>query len=245
MSKWCTVATLISAADLPVPFSLAGEVIISTIPDWLKTEDMMEGLGWNDRERFSLCRYALIKEYDAESLGDPDPNWRGATPLSKQSTVLQTIHLANLALWISKPSSVRCLQAFALHASDGTWLRREFRQIDRILTSREESSTELEMRDLLLARAIHSTLIALPIDGTIWVAARTLYAALTTEYWPTRYLLLWVVLEGCTAQLTPWKSPSDCLSDWRFFFHRKEGKHENYLTRRNQLTRRDQRSSTE
>ena len=107
--KWCTIAPIPywdigEPLDEPVNFGCG--VILWVVPNWLKEEQITKHLSEFHREQLLHVKFALMVEYDADSLREPDSGWRGQQPRSKQDRALELITLANLALWIAMPSSI-------------------------------------------------------------------------------------------------------------------------------------------
>jgi len=196
MPNWSTVAVVEYPFELVVPVSLANGVVISAIPDWIRDKEMMEGLGLLDHNYLQACRYALVKEYEASSFGDPDANSNDNPPKSKQFTALEAVLLADLSLWVANPCSIACHMVFVAEYLGNSWERIQFRHVAPILKAANESDKRLDKTDLDLARQLPDAILALPKEGTVWTAIKTLWEALKTQYWPTRYILFWVVLEA-------------------------------------------------
>jgi hypothetical protein len=194
--KWCTIAPVHYEDHLEVPCNLANGVVLSPSPDWLKKEEILKDLGLADRENLTRHQYALMKEYDANSLGEPDPEWHGKTPRSKQDAALEMIQLADLALWLASPSSIGFSRIIVADFRTGTWSRVEFTRVDPLLPRRKDLDNEVKKGDLESATELHSGLAALAREGAVWISARTLWAALKQEEWTVRYLMLWIVLEA-------------------------------------------------
>ena len=197
MSKrWCTVVPLHHWGTIEVPFKLADDVVIATSPAWIQSEEILNDLASDDREILKGRRYVLMREYDADSYGDPDREWSGKSPRSKQDKALETIQLANLALWIVKPCSIGFSRILIADCPQGTWNRVYCGRDYPLTPHTNDIGNKLDRNDLILATKLHSTLCLLAKDGVVWIAARTLWVALKQMEWPIRYLHLWIVLEA-------------------------------------------------
>jgi hypothetical protein len=146
---------------------------------------------------FQKARLAFVAKYEADSMGDPDPDWKGLSPRSKQDRALDAIRFANIAAWLARSSALGF--EFFLHLNvekiggvtiwhSGTFFAlRTHPDYDRAI---------LDTADLLKARELAAALATVPRPGVLATAARMLWFALTEEQWDARFLLLWVALEA-------------------------------------------------
>jgi hypothetical protein len=195
-TKWCTIAPLAYWGFLDVPFSLANSVILSSMPNWVREEEIKKNVGMAGSEVLEDGQYALVREYEADSLGEPDPEWHKKPPRSKQSTAHEAIQLADFALWLAKPSSIGFKLIIHADEQTGTWRWRHLGRSNQLLPHAKDEASLIEKGELDLAHKLHSALLNLPRDGAVWIAVRTLWQGLTQEEWTVRYLLLWIVLEA-------------------------------------------------
>ena len=71
-------------------------VILHHVPDWLKEERIIKHLDDYHREQLMHeAKFVLMGEYDADSLGDPDPEWQGQKPRSKQDRAIELIQFGS------------------------------------------------------------------------------------------------------------------------------------------------------
>jgi hypothetical protein len=198
--RWCTVAPL-HAWDIDVhldePVHLGRGVTLSHVPDWLTEERIIRHLSDYHREQLiHNIRFVLMLEYDADSLGDPDTEWQGQKPRSKQDRALELFQLANLALWLVYPSSIGFDFVIDLDCPANTWSFRHVSEVPRLIPYERDCDHQFIKRDLDLARELYGSLTDLPRDGAAWIAVHALWKALVAEWWEVRYLLLWVGLEA-------------------------------------------------
>lgn len=95
--------------DLPagsrIPFGT--KFVLQDVPEWLRQDEhILNDIGRTDRDLTLAAKHALIAEYDADSLGMPDPEWKGMRPRSIQELRFQLAFLANMAIWLIQPSRV-------------------------------------------------------------------------------------------------------------------------------------------
>jgi len=219
---WCTIAPLTADRrglnfDLAEPFDLGNRVALSPRPDWLTRESITKNLGWVQREvLIGQARYALRVDYEAASLGDPDPSWKGEAR-SIQDTSAECLYMANVALWLARPSPA----AFGLvvHAEkhDDEWVHRQSFFFDSVKVHENDQRNGLGRHDLTQARTLNVALAGLPRDGAPWASARVLWKALTEDWWEGRYLLLWVALEALFGPLSPGETTYRLSQNLAFF----------------------------
>jgi len=176
--------------------------VLQDVPDWVRNETFLDYLSYWDRESVRDAKHAFVAEYDADSIGEPDPSWKGEKPKTIQDSKTQIALLANLALWLRLPSNVCCTVILHSipHPIAGT---EETRQV----VLRSESQTPLfchpidlsnvvSAQHVVKAAEIHVVLCGIPRDNAVWVALRALWAALTMYSADIRYSLFWVGLEA-------------------------------------------------
>ncbi len=210
MAKWCTIASIdffdptVPPVDywdnhenLNKPIGLGHNVIFRLVPDWLKEEQILKAL--TEEERNNLIggkRFVLMLEYTADSLGDPDPELRGKKPRSKQVRALELIQLANIALWLAKPSSISFNLVIHADCPTTNWSWRQIQKCPPLLPHHNDSGNRLTRSDVESAQNLHLALYDLPRDGAIWVAVGTLWKSLLESQWEIRYVLLWIAMEA-------------------------------------------------
>ncbi len=77
---------------------------LTTKPSWLSSQSLVRGLSEIDRESINSASHAFVVVYEAASVNQPDPSWGGAYPKSIQESKYELCVLANLALWLARPS---------------------------------------------------------------------------------------------------------------------------------------------
>jgi hypothetical protein len=58
--------------------------VFQEVPQWLRDEPILQELSRHDRESTLAATHALVAEYDAQAIGEPDPTWTGKNPKSIQ-----------------------------------------------------------------------------------------------------------------------------------------------------------------
>jgi hypothetical protein len=57
--------------------------VLQDVPDWLKTDKgIVDNLQYTERCWNRDAKHAWVAEYNAESIGHPDPDWNGDEPKS-------------------------------------------------------------------------------------------------------------------------------------------------------------------
>jgi len=208
MAKWITFApilgnhrihkTLEGYEDFEI-----GYVKFKRIPDWLKSEEIVKYLSFYNKEEIKDAKWMFISEYEANSLGEPDPEWRGEKQRGKQHSAVERIQISNLALWIARPSSLTFNMMF--HVDSDKKILRECFTRPPIKPHSNDDRNYHSKKDLELANDISLSIQNLQRNSSIWLASRTLYEALTSDIWEVRFLLLWIVLEalfGASTEIT-------------------------------------------
>jgi hypothetical protein len=194
--KWSTIALLEYDGYLEdVAVELGNNVVLCPRPDWLITEEITYGLSEQDQTDLNISKYVLMQEYEADSLGDPDPGWTGETPRSKQQKAEEAINLADTALWLAKPSPIGFRRVIVAHSPSGVWTRVQFGRANPLRCHTLDVDNKYDSSDLQTAKELNRALLGLGWREAIWIACRTLWLALLTREWTVRYLLLWTALE--------------------------------------------------
>jgi hypothetical protein len=102
-----------------IPFGR--KFVIQDVPEWLKKDSgFLEDIARHDRVSTLEAKQALVSEYEAASIGEPDPEWTGHKPRGIQDLRFQSAMLANMAMWVVQPSTVCFTVGFhALTPLDG------------------------------------------------------------------------------------------------------------------------------
>jgi hypothetical protein len=207
-STWCAIAAVTNYWDkskqLTKPVQFANGVTFGPMQDWAKSKEALEWLSWPKRKRvLNFTHFCFSIEYQAASLGDPDPDWEGPEPRSMQSKVEELITLANLAIWLVCPSPIGF--EVVLHfdrPGDGTSQRHAYSR-ESLLTHVRDQDAEPTTQNFQLAATLHPALINLRRNRTIWTAARVLWKALHEHMWEVRFLLSWVAMEALYGSTNP------------------------------------------
>ncbi|TAK57695.1 MAG: hypothetical protein EPO24_09570, partial [Bacteroidetes bacterium] len=138
VSHWCAITPITyygKSDELLTPFEFEKGVVLSLLPDWFNQEKFLVHLDEATRRNMlgGDIRFAFMVEYWAEALGSPDPEWQGDEDLSIQIAKYDAITLANLALWLAKPTSLGFNVLFHLDKFPEEKNIRWFSQVDRII----------------------------------------------------------------------------------------------------------------
>jgi hypothetical protein len=187
-------------------FDLGHGVSIQQAPAWLSDEQMKQDLGFNQKEILQAAKYCFVVEYEANSLGDPESAGGGQSIRSKQNVADEKIKLANLSLWLAKPSFISFELMVHVEKSQ-KWVWRQASTYNLLMPHDRDVTNVLDLTNLSEAKSIFGSILSLPREGSVWVACHTLWMALTQaiDYWSLRYLLLWICLEalfGANSEIT-------------------------------------------
>lgn len=200
MPKWCTavaVHRIYNRVDIVdrLPFDFGDGVRLGDLPEWFEHPAIRSSLGFREEALLGSQQLVLTVEYESDSLEEPDPNWHGSPPRSKQDLALQKLLLVNLAAWLSKPTGFNAV--FYAHAEEtpGQWQPRSWnRLLLRPLKAHENDL--LSPEDLDRARKLFGALADLAGEEALQIAAGVALEALRAEWGVVRFLFLWIVLEG-------------------------------------------------
>jgi hypothetical protein len=191
--------------DLPtgsrIPFGT--KFVLQDVPDWLKKDTgFLKDISRHDRVSTLDAKHALVSEYEAASIGEPDPEWSGAKPRGIQDLRFQSAILGNMAMWIVQPSTVCFTVGFhALTKLDGG----QIMSPPVILRSEREGPLYCHPRDqrnpvepkhIIKAATLYETLTTVPRKNAVWAALRAFWAALVSYTADYRYPLFWQGLES-------------------------------------------------
>jgi hypothetical protein len=197
MTRWHTV-TPIHNLDVSIgsPVDFGSGLQFAPLPDWIAKDSMVERLSATERQSIQEVRHAFVSEYEAASLGDPDPAWKGSEPKGIQETKYELAVLGNLALWLSCPSPA-CFTV-VLHAPqfESKPVVQQTEQHSPLLCHPIDVSRQLSLADINLAQKLHVALVEIPRQNAIWTAIRSAWFALQMSAEEVRYSLWWIALEA-------------------------------------------------
>lgn len=199
--KWYTIAPISllyssRTVRLTKPLDLGFGVTFTIVPDWLSELEGLDNLALNHRRLLEDAMYILQSEYEANSMGDPDPEWKGSKARSKQNSALERIQIANLALWLTKPSRIGFEMVLHVHEKGGYKVWQGYRPVPPLMPNEKDVSNYLEILEFEEACRVNTLLQQLDRTSAVWIAARTLWTALTIDYWEVRFILFWIALEA-------------------------------------------------
>lgn len=172
--------------------------MLTTVPAWVRQDGqtLLKGLSLGDQEAIQDARYAFVAAYEAEALGTPDPTWTGARPRSIQDAKHELCILANLALWLTKPSPL-CF-SIVIHARQGDAEPRvqQVNRVTEILCHPENVEHRVTAEDFPLARRLHGALAQVSQTSAIITAARAAWAGMLLNSEIVRYALFWIGVEA-------------------------------------------------
>lgn len=176
--------------------------VFQDVPAWLKNEPILNDLSRHDRQSVSDARHALVAEYEAAAIGEPDPSWKGKNPKSIQELKFQSAILANFALWLRQPSVVCFTTVF--HAT--SWpipgqaeKQAIVQQIERqspLHCHPNDVENPVTKAHIVKAGELHAVLCTIPRKNPVWEAMRAGWAALTMYSADRRYPFFWMGLES-------------------------------------------------
>ena len=181
-----------------IPF---GKFTIQDVPQALFSDGILDNLSAHDRASVQRAKHALISEYEADSFGHPDPDWKGTQPKGIQELRWQSALLANMSIWMVMPSAV-CLSVgfHALTFLAGSALDHPFfngiEHETTLFCHERDFHNVPTLTDLKKASRLFETLSTVPRRNAVWPALRAFWAALTSYPGDLRYPLFWQGLES-------------------------------------------------
>jgi hypothetical protein len=176
---------------------------LQDVPQWVKDDKgILADINYHDRQATLEAKHALVAEYDAKSIGEPDPSWSGKTPRSIQDSKTESAVLANLALWLRQPSGV-CFTV-VLHAlswdipgsNEKQQIIQRFEPQPPLYCNPNDVQNPVKPTHVVKAGELHAVLCSIPRNNAVWSGMRALWLALTTYESDIRYSLLWIGLEA-------------------------------------------------
>jgi hypothetical protein len=190
--------------DLPagtiIPFG--AKFVLQDVPEWLKKDtESLNKLACHDRSATLKAKHALVSEYEAGSIGEPDPEWKGREPRGIQDLRFQSAMLANMAIWLIQPSIVsftvgfHALTKIDTRPVDPPIIVRSERE-ERLYCHPRDKHNRVEPRHIIKAAVLYETLSTVPRKNAVWAALRAFWAALGSYSADYRYPLFWQGLES-------------------------------------------------
>ncbi len=185
--------------ELQQPVQFGHGFRLGPLPEWVLKDSMLEDLNRLARERVADSKLAFVATYDATALGDPDPDWKDERPRGIQDAMYEAGVMANLALWIAKPSPAGF--TVVIHAPEfpSGPLAQRVSTHSPLLCHPRHDPQPMHLSDIDLAARLHLGLVEVMKNGrdsSLWTVARALWAGLQMDNPPIRCTLFWVALEA-------------------------------------------------
>src|SRR5437870_3377231 len=176
--------------------AFSGGLVLSPLPAWVLGQTRLNNLSANDREAIRRATHGFVFCYQADGPNRVDPDWKGTAPKLLQDTKYEIAVLANLALWLSRPSPL-CFTV-VLHAPQfaGQPTIQQTERYSELLCHPRDAKGNITAADLPLAEDLHRALLELTRDTAMWTAVRAAWAGLQMNTETIRCLLFWVALEA-------------------------------------------------
>jgi hypothetical protein len=197
MPRWHTVTPLHYVdLDVEARFDFAGGLVLTILPDWIRKQRLVKSLSSEDRQALELATHGFVVSYDAASLGDPDPEWKGAKPKSIQEGKYELTLLANLALWLSRPCPVCFIVVLHAPQFDSEPTVQRITQHSPLLCHPGDPDARITAQEMDLAGRLNSSLVSIHRDTAVWTAVRATWAGLQMNIEEIRYSLFWIAIEA-------------------------------------------------
>lgn len=200
---WYTVAPLTRASalgsEVPLPFELAEGVSLSAPPAEYYEPAIASWIVENhgSARKFQTAPVAFVAKYEADAMGERDPDWKGISPRTKQDRALDAIRFANIGMWLARPSAIGFEFYMHLSAEEiGGVSVRQSGTFFALRTHPDYDGATVSRADVEKAREMAAALATMPRPGVLATAARMMWFALTEDQWDSRFLLLWIAIEA-------------------------------------------------
>lgn len=193
---YCTVIPVHNVSIKKPPVEFADGFVFTTLPRWISRDKWLRKLNKKDQAAIGTCVNAFVAAYEAESLGDPEPRWKGTDAKGKQQVKYEVAVMANLALWLAKPTPAGFRQVFHCIGGTSGWNIQQSYNSSILLCHPNDEEARLNVSDIQSAAALHASLATLHIEHSFWSPALITWSGLQQNSELVRYLLAWVALES-------------------------------------------------
>jgi hypothetical protein len=183
-----------------IPFGT--KFVLQNVPGWLKKDSYVDQLSRLDRMATLQAQHALVSEYSAAAIGEPDPAWKGRKRRSIQDLRFQAAYLVNIAIWLQMPSPVCFTLGFHALTNDSAgrpYERPAVLSSDRIepfYCHPNEEHNEVSANHLVKAAELCERLETIPRNNALWSGLRAFSGALSSYFADYRFPLFWQGLES-------------------------------------------------
>jgi len=188
--------------SLDSPIAFGAGFMLTSVPAWLREDEfMVNRLSARERDFILAAKHALVAEYEASAIGEPDPT-EIRSSVSIQDSKSEAAMLGNLALWLIRPTTVCFTTVFHALTKSISGIRHEPPIILRtetrqpLLVHPSDLLNTISTAEAVQAGALHATLTSIPRGTTVWSAARSFWGALTVGSEDVRFSLFWIGLEA-------------------------------------------------
>lgn len=202
-------------AGTRIPFG--DDLVFEDTPKWVKgDQSFLKYLAEHDKQSVLDSKHAFVAEYEANSIGEPDPEHtprNGERQRTIQESKTRLAILGNLAIWLRQPSKL-CFTV-SLHAC--VWPIPGQNAKQPILQQSERSdpacdhpsdrshplychpkdvNNPITAQHIVKAAELYPALRSIQQGSAVWVALRAIWAGLTSYAADIRYLWFWIALEA-------------------------------------------------
>ncbi len=197
MSQYHTVIPIHNLELNPeASYEFGGGLMLTALPPWIVGHTVLDSLSLKDREAVEQATHAFVFTYPADALGSADPDWKGANQKSIQETKHEVGIMANLALWLARPSPICFAIVFHACQTGSEPIIQQFQRYSELLCHPDDVGAKITEANLADAINLHKALLEVTRDTALWTAVRAAWAGLQMNIETIRYLLFWVALEA-------------------------------------------------
>lgn len=194
---WESIAPIIPFTALPNHVHQVGKgVILDAVPKWFQDERKFAEPNFGKRDAFS-AEACLKVTFEADGLGVLVPSVPGGIERPNHEASLELIRIANLALWLARPSSLHleiAITAEPRPSPSGSPVDSTI--VDSICPLEQYAEATLQVKHLATADELATAIQNLSYPSAVWTAIRFLWLALTQQTWEIRFVCLWIAIEA-------------------------------------------------
>ena len=196
--SWAPIFNWEHLLDIPKDgIDFAEGVRLEALPEWVRSEEATKHLHASQRSEIKrFTQYGFRLDYKAASLGDPDPDYKGDEIRSIQDKAVELFNLANLALWLFKPTPISLPTYIHFDRPGDPKSVRSSNSGQGSIHHERDADNKLTTSDIDLAVKLHGTLFHLDRKKTVWLTSRLVWKSLFERLWEIRVLIQWVAIES-------------------------------------------------
>lgn len=196
MAHWHAVAPVFPeevAAATSSPVDLGGNVRLDRPPTIFRSSGVLIAEKVGSHYGCSSSNLALVNEYEADHLNEMDPAPPGR-PRRKCDAARQALQIANVALWLARPSPLGF--RLVVHLAEGEATSPSPNAFPDLCALPKYATSRLSALDVAEARQLNKALAPLSPRTTAFIATRYLWLALHEDMLDVSFGILSIAIEA-------------------------------------------------